>query len=71
MQRCTITLEKKDADAVLRPINAVLNSGGGIVRMKIDDFSRYKPEDLNKRIDTFWQTFIRAKTEFNDPAINV
>ena len=56
VQHCTITLEKKDADAVLRPINAVLNSGGGIVRMKIDDFSRYKKGDLSKRIDIFWQT---------------
>ena len=56
VQHCTITLEKKDADAVLRPINAVLNSGGGIVQMKIDDFSRYKPRDLSKRIDIFWQT---------------
>ena len=55
-QQCTITLEKKDADAVLRPVNAVLNSGGGIVRMKIDDFSRYKKGDLSKRIDIFWQT---------------
>ena len=52
----TITLEKKDADAVLRPIYAVLNSGGGIVLLKIDDFSRYKKGDLNKRIDIFWQT---------------
>ena len=56
VQHCIITLEKKDADAALRPINAVLNSGGGIVHMKIDDFSRYKPGDLNKRIDIFWQT---------------
>jgi len=56
VQYCTITLQTKDADAVLRPINAVLNSGGGIVQMKIDDFSRYKPGDLNKRIDSFWQT---------------
>ena len=56
MQYCTITLETKDADPVLRPINAVLNSGGGIVRMKIDDLSRYKPEDLNKKIDKFWLT---------------
>ena len=57
-QHCTITLEKKDADAVLRPVNAVLNSGGGIVRMKIDDFSRYKKGELpvSKRIDIFWQT---------------
>ena len=55
-QHCTITLETKDADAVLRPVNAVLNSGGGIVRMKIDDFSRYKKGDLKKRIDIFWQT---------------
>ena len=56
VQHCTITLEKKDADAVLRPVNAVLNSGGGIVRMKIDDFSRDKKGDLSKRIDIFWQT---------------
>ena len=56
VQLCTITLEKKDADAVLRPINAVLNSGGGIVQMKIDDFSRYKPGDLNKRIAIFCHT---------------
>ena len=56
VQHCTITLEKKDADAVLKPINAVLNSGGGIVLLKIDDFSRYKKRDLNKRIDIFWQT---------------
>lgn len=55
-QHCTITLEKKDPDAVLRPVNALLNSGGGIVRMKINDFSRYKKGDLNKRIDIFWQT---------------
>lgn len=67
---CTITLENKDADVVLKPISAVLNSGGGIVQMKIDDISRYKPRDLNKRIDTFWQT-LEAKTESNDPAINV
>ena len=56
MLHFTITLEKKDADAALRPINAVLNSGGGIVQMKIDDFSRYKKGDLKKRIDIFWQT---------------
>ena len=58
VQHCTITLEKKDADAVhvLKPINAVLNSGGGIVLLKIGDFSRYKKGDLNKRIDIFWQT---------------
>ena len=55
VQHCTVTLEKKDADSVLRPINAVLNSGGGIVHMKIDDFSRYKKGDLKKRIDIFWQ----------------
>ena len=56
LRHCTITLEKKDADAVLRPINAVLNSGGGIVQMKIDDSSSYEPRYLKKRIDTFWQT---------------
>ena len=56
VQHCTITLEKKDADAVLRPINAVLNSGGGTVLLKIGDFSRYKKGDLNKRMDIFWQT---------------
>ena len=53
MQNCTITVGKNDAEAVLRVVNAVLNSGGGIVRMKIDDFSRYEPGDLNKRIDIF------------------
>ena len=52
----TITLEKGDAEAVLRPINAVLNSGGGIVMMKIDDFSNFEAGDLNKKIETFWQT---------------
>ena len=52
----TITLEKGDAEAVLRPINAVLNSGGGIVMMKIDDFSKFEAGDLNKKIETFWQT---------------
>ena len=56
VQNCTITVGKNDAEAVLRVVNAVLNSGGGIVRMKIDDFSRYEPGDLNKRIDIFWQT---------------
>ena len=53
MQNCTITLGKDDAKAVLRVINAVLNSGGGIVRMKIQ---RYEPGKLEKKIDTFWQT---------------
>ena len=56
VQNCTITLGKKDAEAVLLVINAVLNSGGGIVQMKIDDFSRYKPGELNKKFDKFWQT---------------
>ena len=51
----TITLEKGDAEAVLRPINAVLNSGGGIVMIKIDDFSKFEPGDLNKKIETFWE----------------
>lgn len=53
---CTITLEKRDTEAVLRPINALLNSGGGIVIMKIDNFSKFEAGDLNKKIDTFWQT---------------
>lgn len=53
---CTITLEKRDAEAVLRPINAVLNSGGGIVMMKIHDFSKFEAGDLNKKTETFWQT---------------
>ena len=56
VQNCTITLGKNDAEAVLGVINAVLNTGGGIVRMKIDDFSRYEPGKLNKKIDIFWQT---------------
>ena len=56
MLHYTITLEKGDAEAVLRPINAVLNSGGGIVMMKIDDFSNFEAGDLNKKIETFWQT---------------
>ena len=56
MLHYTITLEKGDAEAVLRPINAVLNSGGGIVMMKIDDFSKFEAGDLNKKIETFWQT---------------
>ena len=56
VQNCTITLGKNDAEAVLWVINAVLNTGGGIVRMKIHDFSRYEPGKLNKKIDIFWQT---------------
>ena len=52
----TITLEKRDAEPLLSPINAVLNSGGGIVLLKIDDFSKFKAGDLNKKIDSFFQT---------------
>ena len=51
MQHCKIVLGKgANCEAVLKPINAVLNSGGGIVQMKIDGF---KPKDL-KDVDTFW-----------------
>ena len=56
VQNYTIPRGKINAEALLSIITAVLNSGGGIVQMKIEDFSRYKPGDLNKRIDTFWQT---------------
>lgn len=54
MQYCTTTLKTQDVEAVLKPINGVLNSGGGIVEIKIDGFSKLKPEDLNERLDTFW-----------------
>ena len=58
VQNCTIMqLGKKGVDeALLMTINAVLNSGGGIVRMKINNFSKYKPEELNENFDKFWQT---------------
>lgn len=55
-QDCTITVGKNKVEDVLRVINAVLNSGGGIVRMTIDDFLRYKPGDLERKLDTFWQS---------------
>ena len=57
VQNCAITqLGKKGVDeALLKTINAVLNSGGGIVRMKINAFSKYKPEELNVNFDGFWQ----------------
>ena len=54
MQYCTTTLKTQDVETVLKPINGVLNSGGGIVEMKIDGFSKLKPEDLNDRVNTFW-----------------
>ena len=54
MQCCTTTLKTQDVETVLKPINGVLNSGGGIVEIKIDGFSKLKPEDLNKHLDTFW-----------------
>ena len=69
VQNCTITLGKNDAEAFLRVINAVLNSGGGIVRMKIHDFSRYKPGELIKKIDTFWQTLEQKLNAMIQPSI--
>lgn len=54
VQCCTTTLKTQDVETVLKPINGVLNSGGGIVEIKIDGFSKLKPEDLNKHLDTFW-----------------
>ena len=54
MQYCTTTLKTQDVETILKPINGVLNSGGGIVEMKIDGFSKLKPEDLNDRVNTFW-----------------
>ena len=54
MQCCTTTLKTQDVETILKPINGVLNSGGGIVEMKIDCFSKLKPEDLNERVNTFW-----------------
>ena len=54
MQCCTTTLKTQDVETVLKPINGVLNSGGGIVEIKIDGFSKLKPEDINKHLDTFW-----------------
>lgn len=51
VQHCKTVLGKgANREAVLKPINAVLNSGGGIVQIKIDGF---KPKDL-KNVDTFW-----------------
>ena len=54
MQCCTTTLKTQDVATVLKPINGVLNSGGGIVEIKIDGFSKLTPKDLNKHLDTFW-----------------
>ena len=59
MQRCTIKLQnkeqsKKSEKAVLERVNGVLNSGGGIVQMKIERFLELTPEDLNKKVDIFW-----------------
>ena len=54
MQYCTTTLKTQDVETILKPINGVLNSGGGIVEMKIDGFSKLKLEDLNEHVNTFW-----------------
>ena len=54
MQCCTTTLKTQDVETVLKPVNGVLNSGGGIVEIKIVGFSKLKPEDLNNHLDTFW-----------------
>ena len=54
VQCCTTTLKTQDVATVLKPINGVLNSGGGIVEIKIDGFSKLTPKDLNKHLDTFW-----------------
>lgn len=55
VQDCTITVGNNKVEDVLKVINAVLNSGGGIVRMTIADFLRYEPGELERKLDTFWQ----------------
>ncbi|CAH3174084.1 unnamed protein product, partial [Porites evermanni] len=54
VQYYTTMLKTQDAKTVLEPINGVLNSGGGIVEIKIDGSLKLKPEDVNQRLDTFW-----------------
>lgn len=55
VQDCTITVGQNKVEDVLKVINAVLNSGGGIVRMTIDDFLRYEPGERERKLDSFWQ----------------
>lgn len=52
---CTIKLGKEaKPEPVLEQVCAVLNSGGGRVEMKIDGFSNFSHEYINKQLDKFW-----------------
>ena len=58
VQRCTIKVQnkqqqKQSVKAVLGPVNGVLNSGGGIVQIKIEG-SGLQRKDLNEKVDVFW-----------------
>lgn len=68
--RCVITVKQKDKsnqDKIVKKVCALLNSGGGILRMTISDCEALQ-SDIYQRLDSFWKTIEQKLTSLVDPA---
>ena len=49
--------EKRHCEDLLKATCALLNSGGGVLEMKISDYSQLEKGTFWPKLDKFWQTF--------------
>lgn len=68
--RCVITLKEKNKsiqDNIVEKTCALLNCGGGILRMTISDYEALQ-RDIHKQLDMFWKTIEQKLTSLVEPS---
>ena len=67
---CVITLKEKNKsiqDNIVEKTCALLNSGGGVLRMPISDYEALQ-RDIYKQLDMFWKTIEQKLTSLVEPS---
>lgn len=56
-QKISLGGEKNDCEDILAATCALLNSGGGVLEIKLENYSHLRPSTFWKKLDCIWQTF--------------
>ena len=56
-QKISLGEKKNDCEDILAATCALLNSGGGVLEIKLENYSHLRPSTFWKKLDCIWQTF--------------
>lgn len=56
-QKISLGEKTNDCEDILAATCALLNSGGGVLEIKLENYSHLRPSTFWKKLDSIWQTF--------------